>query len=1056
MKHHLLFGILLLSVSMAFGELAGYWSFNEGSGSTANDASGNSRNGIFYSANGLNNPQWIAGHEGTGAALRFNANTTHSSNSNRLVIDPNTIAMDPNMPGLGNLGEVFTISMWVRRDALDYFNNLYPRLVHTGAYDVQLALDPSALSTSPDGYDYFGWTGVSGNRFAIGMEAAVQKTLGNWYHMAVTCDGTFVKKYINGVEQSSVGIPGIEMPTTAGSFVMGSKLDSTSFFTGALDDVAVWAGSFLPAAEVEKLAAHTATPLTVLDETPEPPLPPNYFTKEVPLAWRSAGWKTFWSTSFEQDVNVQANNTATAWWVKDISLPGWPDAIMAPGGRYATWDMNKWFVKELTSGGYTRPARDVHTYGVEWVDPSWSGLDPHTAVFAAYITPGIALCQDSHGYQPYDLSYSWTQKNYFKTYARVAAVNAGDAELRVRTYTYTGAHPVDDPNIVLTPLGEIYLPLSNDDYVWKDLKFAFPKPTVGAPTVWTEISFVGGYPDTVVYIDEFNPVSDQANTTQHSATYKPGDFDKDSIVNSEDFWQMAEGWLTGSDGMLEPRDGGLLYNADFFEDFDRLASGDDAHQAIDPLGWSFSRPSEGSGDYGVWRVAKRGQINYAVGTYAPLGGSVAAYTTDMVENDPYGVLEQTALQTAVAGQTYYAMGYVMTTHLVNSWYGWKDTATMTIAVNGVDVAVFTRKLSRNIWRPLYGDYTATAADAGKPVTIRFSYANTHTGEAPEAGNMYVGYAYLGTTIPAEWPEERPNLLVNGGFEDLSALEAAAPGMAQSIRNSDNWGAWFVNDVPAPAGWVYEVPSGYSLENKGGIWASGIYATPLPSPGHSDVALYTSNTLILGQVIGALVPGTTYYIDMACGVNTGQYVTSINWPNPAPVFHIELWRIPAGVTNGTTLYNAIASANPNYVKVAEAAVSSTGNIEGGSTAYGTPASKWQLIGTTYTAAASDTAMYIRIRGSGGAATNPEFAFSDVYLSTEKRLVPGGGYSVNVSAEMPYDVLGPYNCFHGSLMGVGAPEADLDGNCLVNLRDFAMMAEHWLESWYTNITGNPPWN
>ena len=40
--------------------------------------------------------------------------------------------------------------------------------------------------------------------------------------------------------------------------------------------------------------------------------------------------------------------------------------------------------------------------------------------------------------------------------------------------------------------------------------------------------------------------------------------------------------------------------------------------------------------------------------------------------------------------------------------------------------------------------------------------------------MLIGYAYLGTTIPAEWPEGRANLLTNGGFEDLSALDAAYP------------------------------------------------------------------------------------------------------------------------------------------------------------------------------------------------------------------------------------------------------------------------------------------
>ncbi|MEN6306948.1 MAG: LamG domain-containing protein [Anaerohalosphaeraceae bacterium] len=1065
-RQQLIFTVLMLTVSMVMGDLAGYWAFNEGSGMTTTDSSGNGKTGVLSSANKSNYPQWTAGHDGTGSALRFNTNTFSSVNSNRMVVDPNTMVMDPNLPGLTNLGEAFTIALWVRRDALDYFNNLFPNLVHTSAYSVQLALDPSAASSSPDAYDYLGWTGVSGNRIAIGTETTTQKTLGVWYHLAVTCDGAFIKKYVNGTEIESVSIPGIEMPVATANFVIGSKLDNTSYFTGALDDVAVWAGSYLPAAEVAKLANHTATPLTVVDEEPEPGLPDNYFIKESELAWRQSGWKMLWSRSFEWDITLQANNTTNPiWWAYQT--------VLAPGERAACgYDCvgSKWTAVDLTSPSYTVAASDVDRYGIEWIDPSWSGtVEPNIAVFAAYITPGIALCQRSWGYQEYNPAYGWTLKDYFKTYARVAVVNGSNTtQLCVRSYSCTGDSPTVDPNTIMTLLGEVYLPLCKGDHVWQELKFAYPKPTVGTPIVWTEISFVGGNDNTVVYLDEFNPVSDQANTDQHIATYRAGDFNKDTIVNNEDILTFASGWLDSSTGMLDPRNSGLLANGDFSWDLNQVSE-EGLHKVMNPAGWTFT----GTGNYGICHLSQRGRTGYIYGMphQNPVGVNVSAYTCDMVSapakdsyiDDPNGVLEQSTSTVAVAGQTYYAMGYVMASgNESGEWYGWKDTATMEIVVDNVIKATFSRPLSRSIWRALYGTYTADAADAGKPITIRFSYANTFTHYYVQSGTMYVGYAYLGTTIPNEWPEKRSNRLVNGGFEDLSIIQTALPELYTSLTTTDGWGAWFTTGMPTTSllpNWIYEVPSSYDLNNQGGIFSSAYYSSPIPSPGLNDIVVYGSGSMVYGQIIGTLTPGLTYNLDMACGVLIdpklwGAYATT--WPKPAPVLHIELWRIPAGVTNSAVIHTGVMTSQSGYVKIAEAFADATGDIKGASSTSTPKKSNWQMIGTTYTATTADTNVYVRVYGTNAvAATCPSFVFSDVYLSTEKRQVQGGTLICDIAPGTPYDVLGPYDCYQGGLMGINAPVEDLNGDCVVNMIDLAMIADNWLENWYTSITGKAPW-
>ena len=217
---------------------------------------------------------------------------------------------------------------------------------------------------------------------------------------------------------------------------------------------------------------------------------------------------------------------------------------------------------------------------------------------------------------------------------------------------------------------------------------------------------------------------------------------------------------------------------------------------------------------------------------------------------------------------------------------------------------------------------------------------------------------------------------------------------------------------------------------------------LPTPDMNDVCIYATEDLILGQVVGALVEDTTYYLDMACAVHSGEYADA-NWPDPAPELHIELWRIPDGVTDGQTIYTGISGADPDYTKIAEAYTDATGNISGGSGAITpAPASKWQLIGTIYTGTVDDTNVYVRLRGSGGAAVMPEYAFSDAYLSTEKRLVPGGDITYDIDPGMTYDVAGPYTCTHGSLMGTTELDGDINGDCFVNLVDFALLAAEWL--------------
>jgi hypothetical protein len=308
--------------------------------------------------------------------------------------------------------------------------------------------------------------------------------------------------------------------------------------------------------------------------------------------------------------------------------------------------------------------------------------------------------------------------------------------------------------------------------------------------------------------------------------------------------------------------------------------------------------------------------------------------------------------------------------------------------------------------------------------------------------------------PDDWPEGRQNELTNGGFEDIDWMEGTdLDSVYQALYYSDNWGAWFVDGVPEPPGWLYEVPSGFSLADEGGLWCAGYHGSPIPTPGMNDVVIHASDDLILGQIIGGLSSGQMYYLDMACAVKSGEYGDTATWPGTAPQLHLELWQIPVSATDGDTIHTGITTSAAGYNKIKDITVSATGNLYGGGSA---PKTRWQLIGDTYTATSADTNVYLRLYGSGGAATMPEYAFSDVYLSTEKRLVPGGDITFEIAAGMQYDIAGPYNCEHAAMMGTVAPDGDLSGDCKVNLQDLAILSSNWLSDWFDRIDGDAPYN
>jgi len=187
--------------------LAGWWKFDEGSGDTAKDASGNGNDGV------INGAEWTAGK--FGKALKFNGDGfVEISHSDALIPEKFTLEAWVNV---SNIASDDRGPMILAKYGGNYKGYM---LVLEGASGM-----PSMHIDSPE------------NEIAITAQEAVKT--GQWYHVAGTFDGAKGSLYVNGVLKDSKDC---EITHDDGvSFFIGkaSWFDGAYFF-GSIDEVKIY------------------------------------------------------------------------------------------------------------------------------------------------------------------------------------------------------------------------------------------------------------------------------------------------------------------------------------------------------------------------------------------------------------------------------------------------------------------------------------------------------------------------------------------------------------------------------------------------------------------------------------------------------------------------------------------------------------------------------------------------------------------------------------------------------------------------------------------------
>ena len=254
--------ILVISAFLAMGfnsvhaqdittGLIGHWKFDETSGTTATDSSGNNNTGTL-----TNGPTWTTGKIGN--ALSFDG-----VNDTVNIITPNNI---PN----GNSNE--TYSAWIKYSSLPTFTKM-----------IMMARDTCCSSAI---HIWINNTNLAVARFSDVepfVSTSNRPSANQWHHVLYTYDGTTNRLYVDGAEVANSTTAHDNV--TIDSIYIGSHDGASYFWDGQIDEVRVY-NRVLASSDISALYALGSGP----PDTTAPSTPTNLTTTVVSSSQINLSW----------------------------------------------------------------------------------------------------------------------------------------------------------------------------------------------------------------------------------------------------------------------------------------------------------------------------------------------------------------------------------------------------------------------------------------------------------------------------------------------------------------------------------------------------------------------------------------------------------------------------------------------------------------------------------------------------------------------------------------------------------------------------------------------
>ncbi|RLE36802.1 hypothetical protein DRJ23_06845, partial [Candidatus Acetothermia bacterium] len=204
-----------VAAAPSFPVLRAHWAFNEGSGATAGDSSGNGNNGTIHGAS------WVSGSPDGSTALSFDGSGDY-------------VAV-PASASLAITGKI-TVEAWINPSGPSGTQRIVSQ-DGAGSADnhFYLALEGSKLSFAV--YTNT-WKKVTGT-------TALQT--GTWYHVAGVYTGSKLRVYLNGHLEKEITVSGqIGQGQSAAPVTIGAKDGGSQGFNGTIDEVRIYADALGP------------------------------------------------------------------------------------------------------------------------------------------------------------------------------------------------------------------------------------------------------------------------------------------------------------------------------------------------------------------------------------------------------------------------------------------------------------------------------------------------------------------------------------------------------------------------------------------------------------------------------------------------------------------------------------------------------------------------------------------------------------------------------------------------------------------------------------------